>query len=220
MPFLVDDRKHPKLPARVKITTKLYPLPPDVRTAEKTWTNVIVAKVLPSAHELYWRSTVCAAVYSAMKTHIEEKTVMEAKAVCSCEDFVFVDTFKSFKLQEGRNTITVNAQNIFSRFTRYAPNPTVRSVNHGLAFLLRHGCQKIVQPVSFSPAFYVFRRIFWFTYPLFKSFFHVLHLGIMHLAQWLLTLITTVLVKVAPSATAFGEALSVLGSSSFFFVNV
>lgn len=128
MAFLVDDRKHPKLSARVKMTTKFYPLPEEVRKADRTWINLVIARVQPTSQELHWRPSTCSSVYAAMKVHIDEKTVMEAKPTCVYEDFVFVDNFKSWKVQEGRQTLTISMQNMLSRFSRCASNPEVSVV--------------------------------------------------------------------------------------------
>ncbi|XP_055343186.1 uncharacterized protein LOC129591542 [Paramacrobiotus metropolitanus] len=125
MPFLTEDRRHPKLSARIKSSCKFYPLPEKVANMEKTWVNMIIARIQPSSQEVAWRPSTSAAVYTAIKGHIvDEKSLMETKSVLSTEDFVLVDNFKSFKIQEGRNVCVLSMQNILSRNSRFVANPT------------------------------------------------------------------------------------------------
>ena len=127
MAFAKADRRHPKLSAIVKKTSKFYPLSEDLQKMAKTWVNLIVSKIMPSAQELGWRPAVCGDVYTAMKNFITDKSQMEAPALYATEDFVFVENFKCHTVLEGNRTLALSMRNILNRYAEsYAPNLDVK----------------------------------------------------------------------------------------------
>ena len=138
MEFSAIDLRHPKFPARIKSGTKFYPLPPDVQDFGKTWTNLIVSGIQPSALELGWRQSVCADVYMAMKERIADKSMMESQAVFFTEDFVFVENFKCWKTMDGHKTCLLQMKNILNRYAgAYVPNLDASGLFYCLFFPLK-----------------------------------------------------------------------------------